>query len=155
MVTFIHIADQNDERAIVRNGIKAFRRRSGDRGVYAVPVVPNYATTHQWSRELKRRGTRTLICVQFRIADDESVMVGKYSGEKMEMTASEALSTVMIHTDPRGLEVVIPRKIAPREISHTYPAPRLTGWRYYPDAKGESLFATANGAIAGRSGRSA
>ena len=56
MVSFIHIADKNDEQAILRNGIKALKRRAGIRGVYATPVVPNFVTTHQWSRELKRRG---------------------------------------------------------------------------------------------------
>ena len=91
MVSFIHIADKNDEQAILQNGITATKRRTGARGVYATPVVPNFATTHQWARELKRRGVKTLICVQFKIPDDESVLVGKYNGDKLQMTAAEAL----------------------------------------------------------------
>ena len=136
MVSFIHIAEKNDERSIVKNGIRAVKRKSGPRGVYAVPVVPNYMTTHQWARELKRRGVRTLMCVQFRVPKDELVLVGKYNGERSEMIASEAAAAFLKHTDPMGLEVIVPRKIMPREIARTYPAPRITGWRYYPVREG-------------------
>ena len=81
MISLIHIADKNDEASIIKNGLRAGKRRTGPRGVYAVPVIPNHATTHQWARELKRRGVRTLICVQFRIPSSESVLVGKYNGD--------------------------------------------------------------------------
>lgn len=77
MVSFVHIADKNDEVSIVKNGIRSVKRKTGPRGGYAVPVVPNYATTHQWARELKRRGIKTLLCVQFRIPGEEVVLVGK------------------------------------------------------------------------------
>lgn len=137
MVSFLHIADKNDERSIVKNGIGAARRKAAPRGVYAVPVVPSYSTTHQWARELKRSGARTLICVQFRIPNDELVLAGKYTGEKVEMTASEAAAAFLKHSDPMGLEVIVPRRILPKEISRTYLAPRIAGWRYYPDAKGK------------------
>ena len=124
MVSFIHIADKNDEQAILRSGIRATKRRTGVRGVYATPVVPNFAATHQWARELKRRGIKTLICVQFRVPDEELVLIGEYNGEKLEMTAANALGTVLNHTDPMGLEVVIPRKVMPKEIMRAYLAPR-------------------------------
>jgi len=137
MVSFVHIADKNDKESIVRNGIRSVKRKTGLRGVYAVPVVPNYATTHQWARELKRRGFRTLLCVQFRIPDEEFVVVGRYNGEKLQMTASEAAAAFLTHTDAMGLEVIVPRKIMPKEIIRTYLAPRITGWRYYPEAKGK------------------
>jgi len=136
MVSFIHIADKNDEASIVKNGIRATGMR-GDRGVYAVPVVPNYATTHQWARELKRGGIRTLICVQFKIPNDELVLVGKYHRKKLMMTASEAAAAFMKHTDPMGLEVIVLRKVMPTEITRTYLAPQVTGWRYFPEAKGK------------------
>jgi hypothetical protein len=138
MASFIHIADKKDQDAILRNGIRSWKRRSGVRGVYATPVVPNFTTTHQWARELKRRGIRTFVCVQFKIPDDEPVLVGKYNGEKLQLTAAEAFSAVLHHTDPMGLEVVIPRKISAAEITRTYLAPRKTGWRYYPSAKGKA-----------------
>jgi len=140
MASFIHIADRNRERVILRNGIRSVKRPSGSCGVYAMPVLPDFATTHQWARELKRRAIRAHICVQFRIPDEDRVMVGKYNGEKLEMTAAEAVHTVRVHADPMGLEVLIPRKIDPGEITRTYPAPRVTGWRYYPEAKGKPPF---------------
>ena len=140
MVSFIHIADKNNEQAILRNGIRSNKLRTGVRGVYAMPIVPKFTTTHQWSRELKRRGIRTLICVQFKILDRHPVLVGRYNGEKIEMTAAEALAAVFKHLDPMGLEIVIPRSIAAKEITRTYLAPRTTGWRYYPAAKGKPPF---------------
>ena len=115
MVSFIHIADRNSERLIVRNGIRTSKGFSGPRGVYAVPVVPDFSTTHQWARELRRWGARTLICVQFRVSSDELVLVGRYNGEKSEMTASEAAAVFLEHADPVGLEAIIPRRILPRE----------------------------------------
>jgi hypothetical protein len=99
-VSFLHIADKNDEGSIVKNGISSAKRKAGPRGVYAVPAVPSYATTHQWAREIKRSGVRTLICMQFRIPDDEFVLVGRYDGEKLEMAADEAAGTFLKHTDP-------------------------------------------------------
>ncbi|HEX4004598.1 MAG TPA: hypothetical protein VHX60_00335 [Acidobacteriaceae bacterium] len=140
MVSFIHIADQKDQQAILRNGIRSRKRRSGIRGVYATPVVPNFSTTHQWSRELKRRGIRTFVCIQFKIPDKEYVLVGRYNGEKSGMTAGEALGVILNHTDPMGLEVIIPRGITAGEITRAYLSPRTTGWRYYPAAKGKPPF---------------
>jgi hypothetical protein len=140
MVSFIHIADKKDEQAILKAGIATPKRRSGLQGVYAMPVVPRFATTHQWARELKRQGKRTLICVQFKIPNAERVLVGKYNAEKLEMTAAEALGAVLHHTDPMGLEVIIPRKITAKEITQTYLAPRITGWRFFPTAKGKPPF---------------
>ena len=140
MVSFVHIADKNNKQSLLKGGIRCPKRTSGPRGVHAVPVIPNHATTHQWARELKRKGVKTLICVQFRIPNRENVLVGKYNGEKLKMTASEAVAAFMEHTDPMGLEVMIPRKIEPREITGTYLAPRITGWRYYPAAKGAKPF---------------
>ncbi|MFN7924821.1 MAG: hypothetical protein U0Q16_32255 [Bryobacteraceae bacterium] len=140
MVSFIHISDKNTEAGIVKNGIRVAKGNAGLRGVYAVPVVPDFTTTHQWARELKRRGTRLLICVQFGVPNDDLVWVGKYNSDKVEMTASEAAAAFRAHTDPMGLEVIIPRKIRPKEIKRIYAAPRVTGWRYYPEAKGKEPF---------------
>src|ERR1700676_2445546 len=40
MVSFIHIADKNKEQSILRNGIKATKRRSGGHAVPEMPVSP-------------------------------------------------------------------------------------------------------------------
>ncbi len=140
MVSFVHISDKNAEKAILRNGIKATKRSSGVRGVFAVPVVPQFPVTHQWARELKRSGVRTLICVQFRIPDEELVLIGKYNSEKLKMTAVEAAGCAINHTDPMGLEVIIPRNITSKEITRNYLAPKVTGWRFFPNAKGKPPF---------------
>jgi hypothetical protein len=135
MASFIHLADAKKRRLIEKIGIKA-----GKRGVFSVPVTKNFVVTHQWSRELKRTGVRSLICVQFRVPDDELVLVGTYNGEKISMTASESVATVAEHIAPMGLEVLFGRKILPREIMRIYPAPKIVGWRYYPAAKGKKPF---------------
>lgn len=140
MISFIHIADKKDEKSITKNGIKCTKRKNGPNGVYAVPVVQDHSLTHQWARELKRGGARTLICIQFRIPNAEAVLVGKYNCEKLKLTASTAVAEFLRHKDPMGLEVIIPRKILPREITGTYLAPRITGWRYSPEAKGGKPF---------------
>ena len=135
MAAFVHIADEKNGSLIAKNGIRA-----GRRGVFCAPVARDFSITHQWSRELKRRGARSLICVQFRIPDDELVSVGIYNGKKVSMTAAEAVSTAANHTAPMGLEVIFPRGILPKEIGRIYPAPRVVGWRYYPSAKGKLPF---------------
>lgn len=65
------------------------------------------------------------------------------------MTAGKARA-VRIHTDPMGFGVLIPRKINSKEITRTYLAPRVTGWRQYLTAKASHRSAVASGAIAAR-----
>jgi hypothetical protein len=134
MVSFIHIADKNDQSSIKRSGIKVAKE---SRVVHAVPVIPNFSTTHQWAREMKGRGAKALICVQFKIPDDETVWIGRYNEKKLEMAASEAAGVFLAHTGPVGFEVLIHRKIMPKEITRIYAAPRVTGWRYHPESKGK------------------
>lgn len=131
MATFIHIADEKKARLIKKSGIKA-----GKRGVFCFPVTMDFSLTHQWARELKRTGVRTLVCVQFKIEDTEMVSIGRYNGEKIFMTAAEALTAVADHVDPMGLEVILKRRVEAKEIVRIYPAPKVVGWRYYPGAKG-------------------
>ena len=135
MASFVHLADEKKRKLIEKNGIKC-----GKGGVFCMPVLKDFSITHQWSRELKRSGIKTLICVQFRVSDEELVSVGAYNGEKIKMTAAESVATVAAHTAPIGLEIVFERKILPSEIKRIYEAPRVTGWRYYPEAKGKPPF---------------
>jgi hypothetical protein len=46
------------------------------RGVFCVPVVPNFQSTFQWLRELRGRGYSRLRGIKFRIDDGESIFVG-------------------------------------------------------------------------------
>lgn len=135
MASFIHLADEKKRKLIEKNGIKRDKK-----GVFCMPVTRDFSVTHQWSRELKRGGAKSLVCVQFRVPDEEIVSVGMYNGEKMEMTAAESIATIAAHTAPMGLEVIFDRKISPKEITRIYNAPKLTGWRYYPGAKGKKPF---------------
>ncbi len=102
-----------------------------------MPATSNYYVTHQWLRELKRRGIRTLEGIQFRIPDHEPVYVGKFNEDHIQTTASEAVGIIMNHDDGNGLEVIIPRKILPKEIIKRYSVSQNVGWRYFPDSHGK------------------
>ena len=41
--------------------------------------------------------------------------------------------------DPRGLEIMVTRRIAPREIVRERTLPKAIGWRYMPWAKGRPM----------------
>ena len=132
MATFVHIADAKNRDRIARNGI-----RLGRRGVFSLPVTKNFFATHQWSRELRRYWqAKALVCIQFRVPDDEIVSVGTFRGPKILITAAEAVATAADHKAPLGLEVIFSRRIRADEILRIYPAPRVAGWRFSPSAKG-------------------
>ncbi len=138
MAMFVHIADSRQQRSLERAGIRpAGRRREPGWGVYAMPVLPNYFVSHQWLRELKRGGSKSMVGVHFRIADREAVVVGHYRAAHEAMTAARAVRLIMAAADARGYEVLIPRKIEPSEIHAIRPVSQVIGWRYYPDAHGK------------------
>jgi hypothetical protein len=66
MVSFVHIADKKDEASIAKNGISAAKRRTGVQGVYAVPVMTDFASTHLmgWRIEEARRQDAHLRAIQ-------------------------------------------------------------------------------------------
>src|SRR5262252_5945174 len=117
MPILVHIADARNARSIERAGLKPSRWRGPDRrGVYGMPVLPNYFVSHQWMRELKRRGPRTMVGVYFKVPDREAVLVGHYGRQHTPMTASRAVRVIMDAADARGYEVLLPRKIEAQEI---------------------------------------
>ena len=141
MATFVHIADDRMRSRIHRGGIRVTEllARSEDlaaprRGVFCVPVVPNFQMTFQWLRELKRRGHRLACGVHLRIDDTQAVFVGHYNQVPQRMTA-ESIAFFLRAGDARGLQVAVPRAIAAREITGIRSIPQLTGWRFYPAAK--------------------
>lgn len=101
-----------------------------------MPVTDNHLVTHQWIRELRRTRKVPKIAVQFRVPDKENVKLGRYGPDKMTVKASEAIGIVSKHEASFGLEVILPRKVQPKEILKFYTPPKVTGWRYWPDAKG-------------------
>lgn len=139
MASFVHVTDARLIAKILRTGLRAEETRTGRRGVFCVPVVPNVQTTFQWSRELKRRGHRTAGAVQFSVPDEERVWIGRYDRDLGEVTAARAVAMFMSDADTRGWEVVVARGIARHGI-RVRAVPRVTGWRYHPGAKGKPLF---------------
>ena len=135
MPQFVHLADDRDIPLIRKNGIKAQKLAwRPEKLVFAVPVLQNYYQSHQWLRELKRRGIKTISAVQFRIPDETMVKVGRYNEEHLETTAAEAVRIFMDHTDGLGLEVLIPSSISPKAITRIYTPDQVVGWRYYPES---------------------
>lgn len=144
MAIFVHLAPESRVAVIRRNGIRRMRRAGGNvpGGVFAVPLTRNFYVSHQWLRELKRRNQGPIAGVYFRIPDNEQVWVGHYNQAHQWMSASEAVGEFMSAEDPRGWEVVIPRRIEANEIHRTRQLPHVVGWRYYPAAKGKPPFCT-------------
>jgi hypothetical protein len=154
MPMFVHLAPESRAAQIRRNGI-ARPRRPGSAypgGIFAVPVTRNFYVSHQWLRELKRRGQGPIVEVYFRIPDNEAVWVGHYNQPHREMTAAAAAATFSAPESRAGWEVVIPRRIAAREIHRIRVLPQGVGWRFSPDAKGKRPFCTCKFCTLGQYG---
>jgi len=141
MPQFIHLFDSRILNRISRAGISLGKVRIAKmKGVYCVPVSRSYFKTHQWLRELKRRGIKSIHAVQFKIEDDIEVYIGRYNEEPVKVRASEAVEIFEKHNDGLGLEVIIPSKISLKDITRVYYPSQILGWRYYPEAKGRKPF---------------
>ena len=137
MAQFIHLFDERNLSSIRRNGIKKSKYGWGNIiGVYAFPQTENFVVNHQWMRELRRRNHPNLLAARIRISDSELVYIGKYNEEHLEVTAAEAVGISRRHTDPLGLEVIIPKPILPKQVGSIYKPPKVSGWRYYPGSRG-------------------
>ncbi len=142
MTMLVHLIDDRQRASIKRSGIRgefATLRSGGgnveiSRAVYAMPVMPNYFATHQWLRELKRRGMRTISGVHFRHRSDAMVWVGRYDGDHRNVPLGHAVSLIMAEPDPRGWQVVIPKSIPANAIHAVRAVPQVVGWRYSPDS---------------------
>ena len=141
MPRFIHLAPEPLIRRIRRNGIQPTSIRGWglhrhlpgvDRLVWSFPVTPNYAISHQWLRELKREGVKTLVAVVFRIGDDEPVFARHYSQFPRAMTAAAAVGAILSQPEPLGYEVMIPRRIKRSEIVAVRHVAQKLGWRTIP-----------------------
>lgn len=99
-----------------------------------MPVIDDFLLTHQWVRELKRRGHRTAVGVYFRIADEETVWAGTYDEPKARVNAAQAAARLR-NERLLGYEVILPRAVAAGEIVAIRALPHV-GWRYFPTAKG-------------------
>jgi hypothetical protein len=146
MTTFVHIADARNAKAIQRSGLLLSRLLHGfvesdirKAGVFALPLVENFVISHQWVRELKRRGFRQAVGVYFRVPDAEIVWAGAYNQPKQSVTAATA-AAMLRESGAMGFEVVIPRSITAAEVRYVRALPQVLGWRYFPEAKGRPPF---------------
>lgn len=146
MPLLVHIAPENEARDIARHGIRATRWRPDpehhpehDRVVWAFPVLDSYTLTYSWSRELKRWGRTTLAAITFRVGDGETAYVRHYSGAPHPTTAAEAVGIIRGSGDPRGYEIMLPRRVTAGEIVRWRVLPRAIGWRYWPESKNQPM----------------
>jgi hypothetical protein len=137
MPMLTHLTSEKDAKAIRRSGIRAATGGYGTpRGVFCMPILPDYFATHQWLRELKRWGQRTLVAVDFRLLSDEPAWFGPYGRPHAETTVGRAIGMLMGAGDVRGFEVIIPRPIRSAEILRIRTPRQMIGWRYQPDTHG-------------------
>ena len=146
MPLLVHIAPEAEARTIRRTGIAPTRCKPDprahpqwDRVVWAFPVLPSYTLTLSWARELKRWGRASLAAITVRLPDNELVFARHYTAAPVLMSAAEACGLILAAPDPRGHEIMVPRRILPKEIVRAQTLPRAIGWRYYPAAKGQSM----------------
>ena len=101
-----------------------------------MPVLPEFYISHQWLRELKRSGAKTIVGVYFKLDSKTLVYAGKYNEEHRQITLGEAIREIMSLADPRGYELIIDRKISSKEIQRISRLPQNVGWRYFPGSHG-------------------
>ena len=142
MPTFVHITSEEIAKKARRGGLRPAKSKGRlQSGVFAMPVTPSFQITHQWVREMKQWRRGMVVGVYFRIPDSELVLVGRYNEQHQQMTAAAAAALVMSQSAMTGVEVIIPRRIIPKEILRIRSLPQLIGWRHYPDAHGKRPWA--------------
>lgn len=134
MTTLVHIADAKLAARITRAGLTPGK---ATRVVYFMPVLRDHFISHQWLRELKRSGVRTLVGVYFKLPSEEVVWAGKYNEPHQPIALGLAVRQLMDLVDPLGYEMFIQRKITASEITSVRNLPQKIGWRYQPHAHGK------------------
>jgi hypothetical protein len=142
MPQFIHLFDSKLLKRVSRLGITAKKVRIAAKvkGFYCVPVSRNYFKSHQWLRELKRKGVKSIHAAQFKIDDETEVYIGRYNEEPLTVKASEAVEIFEKHIDGLGLEIIVPLTISAKSITRIYYPNQVLGWRFHPEAKGKKPF---------------
>ncbi len=135
MALFVHIAPEKAVRSIRRVGLKP-GRDSG--GVFALPATPDFYASHQWLRELRRFNPGSLRAVYFRLRGDAPVLFGRYGGPHTDGTADEAVGALMKAEDKLGCEAIVLERVPAKAITSIRPLRQVTGWRFYPGAKGRA-----------------
>lgn len=134
MPTLVHLADEREAANIRRNGIKIGKYRQG---IFCMPVLQNFYLSHQWLRELKRRGVKTFVGVYFKADSKMKVYAGKYNTDHKHIELGQAIREIQTMDDPLGYEIIIDRKIEAKEIQKIKGLPQNLGWRYKPRSNGQ------------------
>ncbi len=102
-----------------------------------MPVLQNFYISHQWLRELKRRGAKSYVGVYFKMNSKEKVYAGRYNKYHRLIELGEAIKEIQTIKDPLGYEIIIDRRIEAKKISKIKNLSQTIGWRFNPWAKGE------------------
>ena len=134
-----HLAPEKFAALIRRNGIAARSRHGWNvRGVYAMPLGPNFFASHQWLRELRCKGQRSFVAVDFVVPDDELVLVEHFHAPHLTVPATKAGQLIRDADSPLGYEIIVPRRIDTKDVARIRAVPQVVGWRYHPDAHGRA-----------------
>jgi hypothetical protein len=140
MPVLIHLVPESLAARVLARGLKA----PAGRGLFCMPSLPStpslpgYYVSHQWLRELERRGARTFVAIDFRVPASAPARVGHYGQGHRETTVGRAIGELMRAPDPLGWELILDHAVPPRAILGVRAVGRVTGWRYYPGAKGKA-----------------
>lgn len=142
MAMMVHLFDDRNRKSVARSGIighKATVRTPADyhtleRAVYAMPVLQSYFASHQWLRELKHSGARTIAAAYFKARTDTMVWVGRYNLDHRYVPLGHAIALIMSEADPRGWEVVFQDSIAAKAVHSFKSVPQVIGWRHFPES---------------------
>ena len=135
MAIFVHFTDENNKNSIVKNGLRVEKIHYEDinKGIFCMPVIPDFYATYQWLREIKQYNSgNEITAVYFKIPDDETVFCGKYNEKIIRTTAVEAHNTFINLEDKMGFQVIIIGKIFPNEITKIKNISQIIGWRHFP-----------------------
>lgn len=134
MAMFVHFAPSSQIASIKKHGLRAGKHA---RGVYAVPATPDFYASHQWLRELRRgHAGKTLVAVYFHLDGDTPALFGGYGGPHALGTADMAVAALMQADQKLGFETILDGPVSPSAITSFRNVPQVTGWRYFPAAKG-------------------
>lgn len=141
MPRLVHLARASLARSIARAGVRGARwellvgseRQVTDRAVFAMPVLPDFAVSHQWLRELRRWHDERMVAVHLLLGSDEPVLVGRYGQRHERVPLGEAIARV--RAAPAGAEIVVPRSIRKAEVAAVRELTQLVGWAEVPSGE--------------------
>lgn len=141
MARLVHLAPASACRFVEKTGVRgrawSLLGRDGTvglrRAIFAMPVLEDFATTHQWLREIRRGVGERLVAVHLALPREEPVYVGRFNKPHELRPLGEAIGWV--RDNPAGAEIVVPRSIGRREVTAVRELTQLVGWTETPEAR--------------------